>query len=100
MYHIYLAFEKSFNTTVDFALRIEFKTISKSVSGKGGVPALFFIPSSVMRGTLDPHTDPLRDLLECPMGENPGGRKPETQNHPIMFCNKTQSTSYKIHKMH
>lgn len=93
-------FEKSFNTTVDFALKIEFKTISKSVSGKGGGVPAPFLPSSVMRGTLDPHTDPLRDLLECPMGENPGGRKPETQNHPIMFCNKTQSTSYKIHKMH
>lgn len=34
------------------------------------------LPSSVMRGTLEPQTDPLLDLLEFPMGENPGGRKP------------------------
>lgn len=69
-------FEKTFNTTIHFALRTEFKTMSKSVSGKVG--ACPILPSSVMRGTLEPHTDPLRDLLECPMGENPGGRKPET----------------------
>lgn len=53
-----------------------------------------------MRGTLDPHTDPLRDLLECPMGENPGGRKPETQIIQSCFVNKTYHTSYRIHRMH
>lgn len=44
------------------------------------------LPSSVMRGTLEPQTDPLLDLLEFPMGENPGGRKPnykKTQKLPI-----------------
>ena len=43
------------------------------------------LPSSVMRGTLEPQTDPLLDLLEFPMGENPGGRKPnyKKKTNPI-----------------
>ena len=52
------------------------------------------LPSSVMRGTLEPQTDPLLDLLEFPMGENPGGRKPnykKNKKNPIFkniffFC--------------
>lgn len=36
-----MVFEKSFNTTVDFALRIEFKTMLKSVSGKIGACSHF-----------------------------------------------------------
>jgi hypothetical protein len=37
----------------------------------------FYIPNSVIRGTFDPHTEPLLDCFAgLPMGENPGGRKP------------------------
>lgn len=45
------------------------------------------LPSSVMRGTLEPQTDPLLDLLEFPMGENPGGRKPNYNQKNQIFKN-------------
>ena len=36
------------------------------------------LPSSVMRGTLDPHTDPRLDILAgLPTGVKPGGKNPE-----------------------